>query len=304
MGKTTAVVWPNGKAYFFQADQYIRYDIAADKADDGYPQPISTGWTGVFASDIDAAVVWPNGKAYFFQADQYTRYDINTDQADPGYPQPINTGWAGLTFTGPPGPQPQPQPAPADTFSFQLTPGEAVGGRIVRCCHTALDAGPMGQNDRHDFYRDFIACNQEASPQKAEQLTHVRTSCALFVRAVRQWCGAPPAGPYMPGTPMFKSMGDVSFAHPAFRSNDGSGRPNPGDYFYISSTQSSNDGHTGIFIEETADGVWQTAEGGGGGPPDGTLCRLTERTIAGNKFSNDNRTLWGWFDCTQVGLPA
>jgi len=40
------------------------------------------------------------------------------------------------------------------------------------------------------------------------------------------------------------------------------------------------------------------------GPADGTLCRLTERTIAGNRFSNDNRTLWGWFDCTQVGLPA
>ena len=40
--------------------EYTRYDIDADRADDGYPQPISTGpWAGVFASDIDAAVVWP-----------------------------------------------------------------------------------------------------------------------------------------------------------------------------------------------------------------------------------------------------
>ena len=36
-----AVVWPNGKAYFFKGDQYIRYDIAADRADEGYPQSIS-----------------------------------------------------------------------------------------------------------------------------------------------------------------------------------------------------------------------------------------------------------------------
>jgi hypothetical protein len=303
MAKRAAVVWPNGKAYFFEGDQYIRYEIAADKADDGYPQPITNSWAGVFPNDVDAAVVWPNNKAYFFQGDQYTRYDIAADKADDGYPQPITNSWAGLMFTGPSGPQPQPAPA-STAFAFQLAPGEAVGGRIVRCCQTALDAGPMGQNDRHDFYRDFIACSQETSPEQAGQLTHVRTSCALFVRAVRQWCGAPPAGPYVPGTPMFKSMVGVSFAHPAFRSNDGSSSPNPGDYFYISSTQSSNDGHTGIFIEETSGGVWQTAEGGGGGPADGTLCRLTERTIAGNRFSNDNRTLWGWFDCTQVGLPA
>ena len=96
MAKRTAVVWPNGKAYFFHGDQYTRYDINADHADPGYPQPINSGWPGVFPSDIDAAVVWPNGKAYFFHADQYTRYDINTDHADPGYPQPINSGWPGV----------------------------------------------------------------------------------------------------------------------------------------------------------------------------------------------------------------
>lgn len=197
--------------------------------------------------------------------------------------------------------QPQPEGYVATLFSFQVQSGEAIGDRIVRCCEEALSDGPMGEHERHDFYRDFIACNQEISKEKADALTGVRTSCAMFVRAVRHWCGASPAGPYIPGTGMFKSMGNVSFGHPAFVANDGSMKPNPGDNFYISSTKESNDGHTGIFIEEISEGVWRTAEGGGG---DGTQCRLGERTIVGNKFSNDARTLWGWFDCTKVGLPA
>jgi hypothetical protein len=110
-------------------------------------------------------------------------------------------------------------------------------------------------------------------------------------------------GAYVPGTTMFKSMGDVSTSHPAFVKAGGSAQPNPGDYFYIASPPPSqkNDGHTGIFVELQSSGAWKTAEGGGGS--DGTQCRFTERTIQGSKFTNDNRSLWGWFDCTKVGLP-
>ncbi len=186
-------------------------------------------------------------------------------------------------------------------FSFQLQPGEAIGDRIVRCCQQAFADGPMGENNRHDSYRDFIACNQEASQSKAEALTHVRTSCAMFVRAVRQWCGATPSGPYQPGTGIFVSIGNVSLGHPAFVAYKNSAKPNPGDYFYISSTDNAkNDGHTGIFIAEDPSGVWKTAEGGGG---DGTLCQFTQRTFDTDKFKEDARHLWGWFDCTKVGLP-
>ncbi|HLJ87937.1 MAG TPA: hypothetical protein VKZ53_14020 [Candidatus Angelobacter sp.] len=186
-------------------------------------------------------------------------------------------------------------------FSFQMQSGEAIGDRIVRCCQQALADGQMGENDRHDFYRDFIACNQEASQNKAEALTHVRTSCAMFVRAVRQWCGAAAVGPYLPGTGIFVSIGNVSFGHPAFVPYKDSAKPNVGDSFYISSTDTTkNDGHTGIFIAEGPDGIWKTAEGGGG---DGTLCRFTQRTLDTGKFKEDARHLWGWFDCTKVGLP-
>jgi len=92
------VVWNNGKAYFFKGNQYIRYDIAADKADAGYPVPIKGNWPGLeaFADGIDAVVNWGNGKAYFFKGNQYIRYDIAADKADAGYPLPINGNWPGI----------------------------------------------------------------------------------------------------------------------------------------------------------------------------------------------------------------
>jgi hypothetical protein len=77
----------------------------------------------------------------------------------------------------------------------------------------------------------------------------------MFVRAVREWCGAPPVGPYRPGTGMFVSMGNVSLSSPGFVKLVPGATPNPGDHFYIATSQTSNDGHTGIFISQNSDGV-------------------------------------------------
>ena len=60
-----AVLWNNGKAYFFRGDQYVRYGVTADKADPGYPKAIAGSWPGVFDRDIDAAVLWNNDQALF-----------------------------------------------------------------------------------------------------------------------------------------------------------------------------------------------------------------------------------------------
>ncbi|QFS46721.1 hemopexin repeat-containing protein [Nostoc sphaeroides] len=97
-GIDAVVNWGNGKAYFFKGSQYIRYDIAADKADSDYPLPIAGYWPGLdaFFSGIDAVVNWGNGKAYFFKDSQYIRYDIAADKADSGYPLPIAGYWPGL----------------------------------------------------------------------------------------------------------------------------------------------------------------------------------------------------------------
>lgn len=101
-GIDAAVNWGNGKAYFFRGSQYVRYDIASDRVDPGYPQPInSQTWPGLVWTDgIDAAVNWGNGKAYFFKGNQYIRYDIKADRADSGYPKPINAQtWRGMIWT-------------------------------------------------------------------------------------------------------------------------------------------------------------------------------------------------------------
>ncbi len=95
-GVNAGVLWTNGKAYYFKGNQYIRYDVAADKVDAGYPKAITGAWTGLWADNIDAGVVWPNGKAYFFKGSQYIRYDIKTDKADAGYPKPIGGNWPGF----------------------------------------------------------------------------------------------------------------------------------------------------------------------------------------------------------------
>ncbi len=113
-----AVFWPapppggaeiKTVAYFFKGNQFMRYDVAADRADaaDGagrpYPQPISLKWPGIWADRVDAILVWPvprNGRAvaYFFRDNQYIRFDIKHHRADPGYPKPIAGNWPNFKF--------------------------------------------------------------------------------------------------------------------------------------------------------------------------------------------------------------
>lgn len=96
-----AIMWPNGKAYFFSGNDYYRYDVAADRVDPGFPQPIASNWAGLGGVRIQGAVAWPNnGKAYFFSESDYYRYDIATDRVDPGFPMPIKPNWPGLLIFG------------------------------------------------------------------------------------------------------------------------------------------------------------------------------------------------------------
>jgi hypothetical protein len=95
-GIDASVMWTTGKVYYFKGNQYIRYDIVADRVDGGYPRPIAGAWPGLWTDSIDAGVVWPNGKAYFFKGSQYMRYDIAADRVDPGYPAAIAGNWPGF----------------------------------------------------------------------------------------------------------------------------------------------------------------------------------------------------------------
>jgi hypothetical protein len=99
-GIDAVALWNNGKAYFFKGQSYIRYDVASDKADAGYPVPITPDWPGVWPVGIDSVMVYPNGKAYFFKEEWYMRYDIAADRVDAGYPAKIKDHWEGLWADG------------------------------------------------------------------------------------------------------------------------------------------------------------------------------------------------------------
>jgi matrix metalloproteinase-14 (membrane-inserted) len=99
-GFDAAINWGNGKIYFFKGGEYLRYDIARDRVDDGFPRPLNATtwphWPVAWNSGINAAVNWGNGRAYFFKGDQYLRYDISADTVDHDYPKPIAGNWPGL----------------------------------------------------------------------------------------------------------------------------------------------------------------------------------------------------------------
>jgi hypothetical protein len=103
-GIDAAVNWGNGKVYFFKDDRYLRYDVAGDRVDPGFPLPIAGQWPGLaeagFGSDIDGAVNWGNGKVYLFRGDLYVRYDMLDDRVDDGFPLKIADQWPGLGEAG------------------------------------------------------------------------------------------------------------------------------------------------------------------------------------------------------------
>jgi hypothetical protein len=92
----TAVNWGNGKVYFFKRSQYIRYDLAADRAEPGWPKEIKDEWQGLWDRDIQAALNWWDGKVYFFKGSEYVRYDVAADRVEQGWPQQIKDEWNGI----------------------------------------------------------------------------------------------------------------------------------------------------------------------------------------------------------------
>lgn len=95
----------NGFAYFFNGNQYWKYDWKKDKMVDGYPMSIDLWkFPGSFAQGIDAALEGEGqyaGKVYFFKGDEYIRYDWDKDAVDQGYPKKLSA-WnlTGVFSTG------------------------------------------------------------------------------------------------------------------------------------------------------------------------------------------------------------
>ena len=94
-GIDAAINWGNGVVYFFRGDEYIKYRIANDRPDPGYPHKINPAWNfpAGFSSGVDAAVNWGNGIAYFFKGDKYIKYDISKDSVVGGPGTNIRDWW-------------------------------------------------------------------------------------------------------------------------------------------------------------------------------------------------------------------
>lgn len=99
-----AVNWGTGKAYFFKGGLYIRYDIATDRVDPGYPRPICEGWHGVDGGWLGngfSGAIYPGGdRAYFFKHDEYIAVDWSSKTVLSGYPRKIGERWPGLAESG------------------------------------------------------------------------------------------------------------------------------------------------------------------------------------------------------------
>src|SRR5690606_15402683 len=82
---------------------YARYDLQRDRVDDGYPKPVTAGWSGIdgtgFESGIDTAVSLGNGKLYFFKGGSYLRIDERRLAVDAGAAD-IGGAWGGFAEAG------------------------------------------------------------------------------------------------------------------------------------------------------------------------------------------------------------
>jgi hypothetical protein len=174
----------------------------------------------------------------------------------------------------------------AEEFPFLWNDAEPDGLRIARCCELALTPGTMGFALRHDFYKEFIACGYD------QDLSAVRTSCAIFARAVLHWSGRRATRKGKPGQGIFGGwLEGLSMSAPSWCFTENSPLV-PGAIIYRDYNRATtNLGHVQILVREMEPGKWLTAEGGGSLTPEeasklsvadakatnGTVCRLSAK---------------------------
>lgn len=93
----TGFATPNGeKAYFFDGAAYVRYDVATDRVEAGYPLPIAEHWPGLFETDIDACIPGGDGTVSFFRGAECLVYDLVADQVVDASRSTIAATWPGV----------------------------------------------------------------------------------------------------------------------------------------------------------------------------------------------------------------
>lgn len=82
-----------GKCFFFKGDKYVRFDIATNRIDPGYPRRIAHDWPGMkeagFDRDLDEAIYWSEWRLYFFKGDKFVLFDLRSNKVVEPAPVPI-----------------------------------------------------------------------------------------------------------------------------------------------------------------------------------------------------------------------
>lgn len=186
--------------------------------------------------------------------------------------------------------------------------------RIVSVIRVVHEHGDMGDTIRGQYYRRIISCGFDPGVIGGD-IGKVKTSCAIYVRAIKHWAGLLSKRRHKPGEPMVGGWLELLKREedgwvPGSEVLSGRVKPQPGNVFLVDNAQQTN-GHVGFFYAEK-DGGWIVAAGGGG---DGTRCRIgsTVRHL-GPHFDGMGRPLlgiWqldragGWVDeCSAPFLPT
>ena len=147
-------------------------------------------------------------------------------------------------------------------FSFELASGETLAERVARCATEVLTTagGVMSNLVQHDYYKEFISCGED------KDISAVRTSCGIFVRAVLYHCGlkVPPA---KIGQALIGGWVPFGMNHPSWIKYN-KNQPTVGSICFVQSKTSPNNCHVLLIVEDLGNGTFRTAEGGSG---DGTL---------------------------------
>lgn len=95
-----ATEWPEkNKVYIFSGNTYVRYDLATDQTDEGYPTFIKDYWPGIkYTPEVNAVMKWDAYNAvYFFMGGNYDKWLIEENQsAGNKFPKSIAQNWPGI----------------------------------------------------------------------------------------------------------------------------------------------------------------------------------------------------------------
>lgn len=85
----------DGNVCLFHGNRCTRFNLAANKALDGYPRRIADDWPGMPDQSIEAALNHDNGSIYFFVDHRYTRFDLAQNKVAQPF-EVIASQWHGM----------------------------------------------------------------------------------------------------------------------------------------------------------------------------------------------------------------